>query len=146
MSNVQINDQAVQNLFNALSPESRQSILLKALKAGGDQLARDTKAQLRAKLGAGASTPNRWNGKTMESGIKAKTDKAYTEVSVSIMGDFRLKFFEKGTKVRTTRKTKANRGSITALNFFAAARADEQNISNTISNSITESLKRITRQ
>ncbi|MCM1440423.1 MAG: hypothetical protein NC131_14645 [Roseburia sp.] len=82
----------------------------------------------------------------MESGIKAKTDKAYTEVSVSIMGDFRLKFFEKGTKVRTTKKTKANRGSITALNFFAAARADEQNISNTISNSITESLKRITRQ
>lgn len=116
------------------------------MKAGGDKLAGNARMQLRSKLGTGATTPNRWNGKTMESGIKYKADKDYCEVSVSIMGDFRLKFFEKGTKIRQTRKTKANRGSIKALNFFAAARANEGEITDTINNSITESLKRITRQ
>jgi hypothetical protein len=33
----------------------------------------------------------------MESGVRVSGDKDYCEVSVSIMGDFRLKFFEKGT-------------------------------------------------
>jgi hypothetical protein len=46
----------------------------------------------------------------MESGVKLKVLKDYCEVDVNIMGDFRLKFFEKGTKLRRTRKTKANRG------------------------------------
>lgn len=146
MSNVTVNDRAVQNLFQTLNPENRKKVLLTALKAGGEKLASNTKIQLRSKLGMGASTPNRWNGKTMESGIKYKADKDYCEVSVSIMGDFRLKFFERGTKIRQTRKTKANRGSIKALNFFAAARANESDITDTIDNSITESLKRITRQ
>lgn len=146
MSNVTIDQSAVQNLFQSLDAEARKKVLLTALKAGGDRLATDTRTQLRSKLGAGAGTPNRWNGKTMESGIKYKADKDYCEVSVSIMGDFRLKFFEKGTKLRQTRKTKANRGSITALNFFAAARANEGEINDTIFQSIDQSLKRITRQ
>lgn len=143
MSNVTVNDSAVQNLFNALSPERRKDILIKALRKGGDKLVADTRQQLRASLGAGATTPNRWNGKTMESGIKMRADKDYCEVSVSIMGDFRLKFFEKGTNLRQTRKTKANRGSIKALNFFRAARAKEDNITATIDQSITELLRRI---
>ena len=146
MSNVSINHSAVQNLFQSLDADNRKPVLLTALKAGGDKLAGNTKMQLRSKLGTGATTPNRWNGKTMESGIKYKADKDYCEVSVSIMGDFRLKFFEKGTKIIQTRRTKANRGSITALNFFAAARANEGEITDTINNSITESLRRITRQ
>ena len=138
MSNVSINDSAVQNLFQSLDAENRKKVLLTALKAGGDKLAGNTKTQLRSKLGTGATTPNRWNGKTMESGIKYKADKDYCEVSVSIMGDFRLKFFEKGTKIRQTRRTKANRGSITAFNFFAAARANEGEITDNINKSITE--------
>lgn len=143
MSNVQVDSTAVQNLFRALDPENRKKILLTALKVGGNKLVDSTKSQLRAKLGAGASTPNRWNGKTMESGVRLKADKDYCEVSVSIMGDFRLKFFERGTKLRQTRKTKANRGSIRALNFFRMARENEGGITDTINNSITESLKRI---
>lgn len=145
MSNVSINDSAVLNLFDALSTDNRKSILLTALKAGGKKLADDTKTQLRTKLGMGATTPNRWNGKTMESGVKFRADKDYSEVSVSIMGDFRLKFFEKGTQLRKTKKTGANRGSIKALNFFAAARANEGAITDVINQSIETSLKRITK-
>ena len=107
---------------------------------GGDKLVSNAKTQLRQKLGSGATTPNRWNGKTMESGIKLKADGDYCEVSVSIMNDFRLKFFEKGTNLRMTKKG-ANRGSIKPLYFFREAR--QQDVADTINQSITESLKRI---
>lgn len=121
MSNVAVDDSGVKNLFQALDSDTRKQILFAALKAGGSKLAENTKIQLRSKLGSGASTPNRWNGKTMESGIRLKADKDYCEVAVNVMGDFRLKFFEKGTNLRQTKK-KANRGKIKALYFFQSAR------------------------
>ncbi len=141
MSNVVIDDTSVQNLFNALDADSTKKILFTALKKGGQKLARQTKTQLRASLGSAATSPNRWNGKTMESGVRLKADKDYCEVSVSILGDFRLKFFEKGTAQRRLRRGGANRGSIRAMNFFRKAR--QQDIDDTIYNSITESLRRI---
>ena len=77
-----------------------------------------------------------------------KADKDYTEVSVSIMGDFRLKFFEKGTKNRCT-KAGFYRGRMgenkeetsNYINFFKDAR--QKDLSGTITNSISQSLKRI---
>lgn len=143
MNNVTVDDSKVQNLFRALDSDSRKRILFTALKAGGNKLAENTKIQLRSKLGAGATSPNRWNGKTMESGIRIKADKDYCEVDVNVMGDFRLKFFEKGTKLRQTKKTKANRGSIRALYFFQAARNKSDEVTGIINSSISESLKRI---
>lgn len=142
MSNVSIDDTQVQNLLNALDPNSINQILFTALKKGGQQLTSNTKTQLKRSLGKAASTPNRWNGKTMESGIRLKADKDYCEVSVNILGDFRLKFFEKGTKLRKTKKG-ANRGAIKPYYFFRNAR--QQDITDTINNSITESLRRISR-
>ncbi len=141
MSNVTVDDTQVQNLFNALDSDSTKQILFTALKKGGQKLTSQTKRSLRAKLGAGASTPNRWNGKTMVSGVRMKADKDYCEVSVGILGDFRLKFFEKGTAQRRLRRGGANRGSIKPLYFFREAR--QQDITDTINNSITESLRRI---
>lgn len=141
MNNVQVDDTSVQNLFSALDAESSKQILFKALKEGGQKLTSQTKRSLRAKLGAGSTTPNRWNGKTMESGIRQKADKDYCEVSVSILGDFRLKFFEKGTAQRRLRRGGANRGSIRPLYFFREARL--QDIDDVINNSITESLRSI---
>lgn len=142
MNNVTVDDSKVQNLFRALDSDSRKRILFAALKEGGNKLAANTKIQLRNKLGAGATSPNRWNGKTMESGIRVKADKDYCEVDVNVMGDFRLKFFEKGTVIRQTKK-KANRGSIKPLYFFQAARNKSDEITGIINSSISESLKRI---
>ena len=82
----------------------------------------------------------------MESGIKLKADKDYCEVAVNIMGDFRLKFFEKGTTLRQTKKTKANRGSIKPLYFFQAARNESEEVTSIINSSISESLKRISKE
>lgn len=142
MNNVTVDDSKVQNLFRALDSDSRKRILFAALKEGGNKLAANTKIQLRNKLGSGATSPNRWNGKTMESGIRVKADKDYCEVDVNVMGDFRLKFFEKGTVLRQTKK-KANRGSIKPLYFFQAARNKSDEITGVINSSISESLKRI---
>ena len=145
MNNVSVDDSAVRNLFQALDEESRKRILFTALKAGGDKLLSETKVQLRSKLGSGATSPNRWNGKTMESGIRLKADKDYCEVDVNVMGDFRLKFFEKGTKLRQTKK-KANRGSIKGLYYFQAARSKADEITTIINSSLAESLKRISKE
>ena len=145
MNNVTVDDSKVRNLFQALDEDSRKRILFAALKAGGNKLAEQTKLQLRSKLGAGATSPNRWNGKTMESGIRVKGDKDYCEVAVNVMGDFRLKFFEKGTNFRQTKK-KANRGKIRALYFFQSARSKADEIEGIINSSISESLKRISKE
>lgn len=145
MNNVSVDDSAVRNLFQALDEESRKRILFTALKAGGEKLLSETKMQLRSKLGSGASSPNRWNGRTMESGIRLRGDKDYCEVDVNVMGDFRLKFFEKGTKLRQTKK-KANRGSIKGLYFFQAARSKADEITTIINSSLAESLKRISKE
>ena len=145
MNNVSVDDSAVRNLFQALDEESRKRILFTALKAGGEKLLSETKVQLRSKLGSGATSPNRWNGKTMESGIRLKADKDYCEVDVNVMGDFRLRFFEKGTKLRQTKK-KANRGSIKGLYYFQAARSKADEITTIINSSLAESLKRISKE
>lgn len=145
MNNVSVDDSAVRNLFQALDEERRKRILFTALKAGGEKLLSETKVQLRSKLGSGATSPNRWNGKTMESGIRLRADKDYCDVAVNVMGDFRLKFFEKGTKLRQTKK-KANRGSIKGLYFFQAARSKADEITAIINSSLAESLKRISKE
>ena len=82
MNNVSVDDSAVRNLFQALDEESRKRILFTALKAGGEKLLSETKVQLRSKLSSGATSPNRWNGKTMESGIRVKGDKILLITSV----------------------------------------------------------------
>ena len=77
-----------------------------------------------------------------------KADKDYTEVSVSIMGDFRLKFFEKGTKDRYTSKGfyrgkmgENKEGTSNYRYFFREAR--QKDLSGIITHSISQSLNRI---
>lgn len=138
---IDIDDSQVQSLFNALDDDKCKEILFKALRKGGKQLSQQTKNILRSKVKS--TTPNRWNGKTMESGIRLKADKDYCEVSVSILGDFRLPIFEKGNYKTLNRPTKKgySRGNIKATNFFRQAR--QEDISGTIESSINESMNRI---
>lgn len=92
---------------------------------------------------------NRWNGKTFSSGIKSKVNKEATEGKVHIMGDFRLKFFEMGTKTRYKKRTKGrpSTGSIKASYFFKKAReAKESEISNSMNDIITKSILRVNGQ
>jgi len=93
----------------------------------------------------------------MEKGIKIKSEKAYDELLVHIMGDYRLKFFEKGTKERTTKSARTsgsgrrlkrigkggNRGRIKPLYFFRTARDNEGLINSAIFESLDKSFKEL---
>ena len=134
-----IDKSQVDRLFDEFSEEKANSILFNAIKKSAKKLQSDTKAQLKSRLGAGATSARKWGD--MTSGIKLRAEKDYCEATVHIMGDFRLKFFEKGTKLRMTRKTKANRGAIRPLYFFRTAQ--QSDIEGLINQSITEQLNKI---
>lgn len=137
MSNVQVDDSQVQNLFSKLG--NCEEVMFKALKKGAEALQESTTNLLKSRLGAGATSGKRL-GRPMTRGIKIKADKAYNEIVVHIMGDFRLKWFEKGISVpRKTRKTNSNRGTIRGYNFFRDSRTS--GIEDIITRSIDEQLR-----
>lgn len=71
-------------------------------------------------------------------------NKEATEVKVHILGDFRLKFFEKGTTNRTLKKNGANRGAMRAHYFFKTAKDNkEKEIFSSLDNLISTSINRV---
>ena len=137
----EIDDTQVQNLLNQLSEENRRKVLFNAIKKGAQVLQRNTINNLKVALGTGANSSGKL-GKPITQGVKLTTEKSYNEVKVHIMGDFRLKFFEKGTKERLTKKG-ASRGSIRPLYFFRTARQNESEIDSAIFRSLDEQLNKI---
>lgn len=153
-----IERQQVDELLTKLSTERRSQIMFSALKKGGKALQNETKVQLRQSV-ANTHSPNRWNGKTLEDGIKVKANTVYQEVMVHILDDFRLKFFEKGTEDRYTKihKDKLStsqyinqlkkgdrsrfRGKITASHFFRRARQNEEVIQDAIFKELDKQFK-----
>lgn len=141
MNNVTINDSEVKNLFAELEADKINNIIYGALKKGAYVLKNNTVSTLRRKVNTQSKTPD---SKNIEDGVRMKGDKAYCEVNVNIMGDYRLIFLEKGTQIRKNRYG-ANRGQIDARNFFAEARSNETAIYNAIEQQIEKSLQRIKR-
>lgn len=153
-----IERQQVDELLTKLSTERRSQILFSALKKGGKALQQETKVQLRQSVSK-THSPNRWNGKTLEDGIRVKANTVYQEVMVHILGDFRLKFFEKGTKDRYTKihKNKLStsqyinylkkggkggyRGKINACHFFRRARQNEEIIQDAVFKELDKQFK-----
>lgn len=138
---VEINDTQVQNLVAELSEDKIQNIIFGALKKGGYVLKNNTLRTLRSKVN---NTSSKSGERSIEEGVRMKGNKAYCEVNVNIMGDYRLIFLEKGTKIRKNSHG-ANRGQITARNFFADARTNDVAVYNAMDNQIEKSLNRIKR-
>ena len=128
----------VDAMLEKLSPENRNKIMMQALKKGATTLKQQAESEL-TKTGIRYNTPSRFTGKTLLSGIRLKADNAYSEVKVHIMGDFRLKFFEKGTKQRQTKKH-SNKGTIKATHFFSKARQNETKIKQVITELLDKKL------
>ncbi len=101
--------------------EQVNNILFEGLKAGGKVLQESAKSLFKAKLGEGASHYSRFIKKPFYEGVKLITDKAYGDVIVSIMSDFRMRFYEKQIQLRRTKKG-FNRGIVKANHFFSDAR------------------------
>lgn len=155
-----IDSRQVDDLLNALSDdELKRKILFDGIKAGAKVLQQNTQALFRQSMGESASHYSKYIRKPFEDGVTVKGDKAYIEASVSIMNDFRMKFFEKGTKQRTTKGRKIvgytdshklkregkghNTGAIKPLYFFRQARQNETAIKDAIMQSIDNALNKL---
>lgn len=160
MNNIEVDARQVTSMFADLTSRQQRQAYRNALRRGASILVGETKRQLRQTLGRAASSRNWWNGRTLVSGVKSNADRNGTEAKVHIMGDFRLKFFELGTRVRRTtgnntasvrgrnpirrQRVSANRGSINAVHFFRTAKSHkEREIFNSMDNLISQSIQRI---
>lgn len=175
---LEIDDLSLKRFFSRLEEGLRGDIILKAMRSGAEVIQKSTKAELRkdmASLRAShkISKPVH-RKKPMESGVSLVEDKAMAEVRVSLLGDFRLKWFELGTKERKLRYTGAkdrergrvkgdkrhlyrkrgkenfyragtNRGKIEAMNFFATARRDEGAVISAINKELESELQKLMR-
>lgn len=120
-------DTELRQILKKMEYKDMQRAYKKALTDSVKPLVNETKKQLRR---AGIKNVNKpyigKNGKTYKSmlqGVKSSIDVRDPEdnyAKVHIMGEFRLKWFEKGTALRKT-YSKGNRGRIHAKRFFRNA-------------------------
>ena len=78
--------------FTELTGREQTKAKNTALKKGSDILVKAARQSLRT-VTKGYNSPNWWNGRTLESGIKySKPSRDSDTAKVHIMADFRLKF------------------------------------------------------
>ena len=157
---IEIDVGEVLELFAGLNGRQQKQVYRNALRRAANILVRETRSQLKGKLGRKANSRNWWNNRTISSGIKSTADKEGKAAKVHIMGDFRLKFFEMGTDPRKTKgnntasvrgktpirrqKKASNRGRIEPRNFFSTAKQNkEKEIFGTLDKLISESIQRV---
>lgn len=144
---IKVDDREVIKALSKLSFKQMNKAYKEGMKKALDPILKQTKINLRNSGIRNVSKPYTGkNGKkypSMIQGVKTSVYIGDTEDSygkVHIMKEFRLKFFEKGTSIRKTRKG-YNRGSIKPKWFFAnavsqmskqAAESLDENIRNSI--------------
>lgn len=156
---VTLDTRSLANILDNLSEDNRRLAMLSALRAGGKVLQQNTKESLKKKLGSGATSTSERNNKPMEQGVRLIVDKDYNEVIVSIMKDYRLKWFEKGSDQRYLKKDHPKdgdhrktykkgeyRGSITATNFFGEARQNDSPICDAIVAELANQINKLMKQ
>lgn len=110
-------------------------------------------SRLRSVVGKGASRRKDNYGKTLESGIRYKVYKDASGGNVNILGNYKLKFFEIGTKDRYNRRKKTTGkwlkkhryvGHIKATHFFQQATdSKEKEVFNTLEKNIADAIRKI---
>ena len=115
--------------LNRLSSRNHKRAIRKSLIEGAKVTVKEARRGLRMAVGKTAFKKSKKTGKSIASGIRYSAQKNILDngVKVSIMKDFRLKFFEDGTADRYTKKG-YNRGKIAKTNFFtnSLSRCEEQ--------------------
>lgn len=132
MDGVKVDDRQVIWALSRLSFKQMNKAYRMGMKKALDPILKQTKQNLRTSGIKGVTRPyiSRKTGKkypSMVQGVKTSVYVGDTEDSygkVHIMKEFRLKWFEKGTALRKTRKGQ-NRGSIKPKWFFRAAVAQK---------------------
>lgn len=152
MISVKIDDTALKNALDKLDDSDEiKELIFKGIKKGAKTLQDKTKGVYKSYM----PTANN----KMIKGVKVKNDKAYTESTVHIMGDYRNKWFEMGTKERIKKskeikhywggraiykKNGSSTGKIKAIHFFEdAQRIYEDDINKVIDKTINDELNKI---
>lgn len=127
---IKVNTADVVAMFQDLYPSKQKAVYRTALRKGADVLIKNTRENLKGAV-SGSIYKKRPNQKySMAGGVRRSgTDRDATFISVHIMGNYKLKWFEKGTTNRYTlnrngrRKYKAGvyRGKMTGKYFFKNA-------------------------
>lgn len=157
-----IDTTGIDNLLNNFNEENRRNAIFNSLVKGGQTLVDETKSELLRELPK--ASRGKHYGKPMVGGVRLKKDKDYKDVTVHIMGDFRLKFFEMGTADRYLRKPLPRkedtrykyksgstntggtpfRGRITPNHFFTHAR-ENSNILSIILGNLQNEINKLTK-
>ena len=135
---LEIDARQVYRMFANLSLKNQTKAHREALKKGSSILVTAARRNLRKEFGTTATKKASKTGKSLQSGIRYWVGKQGNFAKVHIMGDFRLKWFEKGTASRNTEK-KFNRGKIRGKYFFKEAKSQTEA---KVFNSITNYLKK----
>ena len=124
---IRVDDREVIQALSRMSFKQMNKAYRNGMKKALDPILKQTKVNLRTSGIRNVNKPyigkNGKKYKSMLQGVKTSVYMGNTEDSygkVHIMGEFRLKWFEKGTNLRHTRKG-WNRGSITPKWFFRSA-------------------------
>lgn len=160
MSELQIDNRQVLEMFSQLSNKKMKKVHTEALRKAAKVIQREAKIELRKATTAYRSNKsnlkNGWHikkkndgtvtAKSLQDGIRVSVAKDAGSSKVHILGDFRLKWFEKGTNNRQTRKG-YNRGAMKSTHFFKIARQNkEQEAENELQRFITESILRVAKK
>lgn len=139
-----VNPRELLLMFSELNSKNQKKAHKTALSKASMILVKQAKSNFKSVVKK-PNSRNRWNGRPMNSGIKYSIDRDVTTSKIHIMGDFRLKFFELGTKKRfKLNKQKSSTGSIKATYFFKQAReANEENILGEMNNIISQSILKV---
>lgn len=137
-------------MFNEFNAKLKKKTFSTALRKAANILRKQTVTNLRQVVKRTRSK-NKWNGKTLESGIRVKIAKSAQAAKVHLMNDFRLKFFEIGTSDRYVTKAKGKRlkkarytGKIDAKRFFQKAKqSTETQVFNSIEQHLIDVIKKI---
>lgn len=144
MSNtVEVDSKQVINMFAELDNKNQKKVYRDALKKASGIIIKQTRSNLKSIIKGSITKKSLKTGKSLSSGIRASIDRDATQSTVHIMGDFRLKFFEKGTILRKTKKG-YSRGQINAKYFFKNAQSTtESDVFSNMEKIITESIIRV---
>lgn len=149
MNNIaQIDSSQTDKLLNSLDNENlRRSIIVAALKEAANVINDKTMENFMASI-SGASHYSKYIRKPFYQGVSTSVDKNLMESKVSIMPDFRMKFFEKQIQERSYKKNnKIHRtGVVSAKHFFKNAITStqslvEQTLKRIIDNKLSEYIK-----
>ena len=125
-ADIKVDDKELQKALSSLDSRNHRDAVRKALVKGANIVKKEAKKELKSCLSPIRKKSKYKNGKDnadIDKGILVSSkgkDPFEDGVKIHIMGDFRLKFFEKGTADRSTKKG-YGRGSQKKTPFFKPA-------------------------